>query len=332
MLVGDPDQLPPVGPGAFLEDAVASSFEIENVSYDDVNDDGGNDDERSGKTFSSSPLLLLPRVHLSRRFRQSSRSAIVEAALAAHSGRAPLPLHALSAEELLYRRGGGGGGLNNSSQPPLPLPSEALLVVPGTLRNAGLPLSSSSSSPQQLIPGHYEHELRAVLTNLLPSAGFDPVSDVQVREEVFFPAPFERRKKKRKMKIKNSTFFLFPSPTSKKQQPTSGPLPRASRSPGHATHRRVRAGPAESDRRRECFSRRPCSSRKRRKQQGRLRFSTAGPASLPAPRRQGDAEHQQLRQRRLQRGSRVREFFLLFFEERRRESLRKKKARRKSRR
>ena len=170
VLVGDPDQLPPVGPGAFLEDAVSSSFELDD---DDASVAAAG--KTSASSSSSSALPLLPRVHLSRRFRQSSRSAIVDAALAAHAGRAPLPLHALSAEELLYRRvqSGGGGGAPGSL-PPLPLPSEALLVVPGTLAGAGLASSSV------LLPGRYEHELRAVLTNLLPSAGFDPVSDVQV--------------------------------------------------------------------------------------------------------------------------------------------------------
>lgn len=173
VLVGDPDQLPPVGPGAFLEDAVRSSFEIGGF--------GGGEEEASALSRSapppSQPLLLLPRVHLSRRFRQSTRSAIVDAALAAHAGRAPLPLRALSAEELLF--GGGAAGKTGGSAPPTPLPSEALLVVPGALAGAaGLPSSS------QLLPGGYEHELRAVLTQLLPSAGFDPVSDVQVLSPV----------------------------------------------------------------------------------------------------------------------------------------------------
>ena len=178
VLVGDPDQLPPVGPGAFLEDAVSSSFEIGG---------GGGEQEVSGgeeeKTRAPPPssLPLLPRVHLSRRFRQSSRSAIVDAALAAHAGRAPLPLRALSAEELLFDpRRGGAGGKNSASAaaPPTPLPSEALLVVPGALQGAAGLLPSSSSSATSL-PSGYEHELRAVLTTLLPSAGFDPVSDVQ---------------------------------------------------------------------------------------------------------------------------------------------------------
>lgn len=161
VLVGDPDQLPPVGPGAFLEDAVSSSFEIDDISA------GGGEERGEKTTRSSSSSPILPRVHLSRRFRQASGSAIVDVALAAHAGRAPLPLRALSAEELLQPRKAGGDGVSL-------LPSEALLVVPGTLGNAGL------SSSSLLLPRSYEHELRAVLTNLLPSAGFDPVSDVQV--------------------------------------------------------------------------------------------------------------------------------------------------------
>ena len=197
VLVGDPDQLPPVGPGAFLEDAVSSSFDVQGGGASFGESETSAAAPASPPSSPSSNLnLLLPRVHLSRRFRQSSRSAIVDAAVAAHAGRAPLPLYALNAEELLYRRANGVVAPGSSS--PLPLPSEALLVVPGTLRNSNLPSSSL------LLPAGYEHELRAVLTSLLPGAGFDPVSDVQVRlfSSSSSSGVVERRKKKPKLKTK----------------------------------------------------------------------------------------------------------------------------------
>ena len=67
VLVGDGDQLPPIGPGAILADAAASSS--------------------------------LPRVHLTHVFRQGARSAIVAAAHAAHAG-AALPLERAPREAL----------------------------------------------------------------------------------------------------------------------------------------------------------------------------------------------------------------------------------------
>ena len=145
VLVGDPDQLPPVGPGAVLEDVSAAAA-------------GG---------------APIPRIVLASPFRQGDRSAIVAAAAEVHGGRVPglVPIP----RGVLGLGGGGGEGDGRRGEPS---PDEWW----GRWSAGGAPPEALSISPGPPPPGlaRGHAELATVLTRLLPRLGFDPRVDVQV--------------------------------------------------------------------------------------------------------------------------------------------------------
>jgi hypothetical protein len=182
LIVGDADQLPPVGPGAVLRDAL-----------------------RSG---------ALPAARLSAVFRQADGSLIIRAAHAVNDGRFP-PLAPVS----LAPPGDGSDG--TAPLAPLPwdafaegfapqvvrtVPALDALAPPASLDALWVRLpehragdssgsmhgggSGSDSDAEDADGGAAAHEdaalaaLRQLITHTLPAAGFDPRKDLQARARV----------------------------------------------------------------------------------------------------------------------------------------------------